>query len=244
MPPTVTVVIPFYNDPYVGEAIDSVLAQTYPEIELIVVDDGSERHADRILPAYADRLRYVGQANGGTASALNTGVRLAAGDYIAWLSSDDRFEPQKIERQLAFMERTAALASCTGFSIINGRSEIVDPYCLPTYAGGTELMRQLAATNPINGCTVMLRREVFRIVGWFNEALRYTQDYDYWARLVLSGIRIEYLPEPLTRYRKHGAMGTVRYRPALMAEYEGIRAFYGGRIAQLLASGAMGGIQG
>lgn len=244
MQPSVSVVIPFYNDPYVQEAIDSVLAQTCPPSEIIVVDDGSTRHSDKIMPAYAGLVRYVSQANGGTASALNTGIRLSTGDYIAWLSSDDRFEANKLERQLAFMQRSGAIASCTAFSVMNGAGDIIDAHYGPAYADGTELMRMLAHTNPINGCTMMLRRDVFAIVGLFNESLRYTQDYDYWARIVLSGLRIEYVPEPLTRYRMHEAMGTVVQRPALMAEYDGLRAFYGSRIAQLFAGGVMGGTNG
>ncbi|SFB44424.1 Glycosyl transferase family 2 [Cohnella sp. OV330] len=237
MPPIVTVVIPFYNDPYINEAIDSVLAQTYRPIEIVVVDDGSSRHADRILPAYAGSVRYIGKANGGTASALNAGIRASTGEYIAWLSSDDRFRPDKIERQLNYMRERHARICCTDFAVIDGSGTVVDSRYGTPYPDGLALMRLLATTNAINGCTVMMRKDIFAIVGEFNESLRFTQDYDFWARTVLSGIRIDYLAVPLTEYRMHGGMGTVQNKPGLMAEYDGLRAFYGLRIASLFAEG-------
>lgn len=237
MHPTVTVVIPFYNDPYINEAIDSVLAQTYRPIEIVVVDDGSSRYADRILPAYADRVRYVAKANGGTASALNAGIRASSGTYVAWLSSDDRFRPDKIERQLGYMLERQASICCTDFAIIDGSGRLVHSRYGEPYPDGLALMRLLATTNAINGCTVMMRRDIFDIVGVFNESLRYTQDYDFWARVVLSGIRIDYLSLPLTEYRMHDAMGTVVNKPGLMSEYDSLRAFYGSRIAGLFAEG-------
>lgn len=239
MPPTVTVVIPFYNDPYVAEAIDSVLAQTYRNIEILVIDDGSSLYADRIMPAYSGRLRYIGKANGGTGSALNAGIRLSNGVYVAWLSSDDRFRPDKIERQLAFMTERNSRISCTAFAVIGGKGELLDSLYGPAIADSRELMRLFAVTNPINGCTVMLRRDLIPIVGLFNESLRYTQDYDYWARTLLSGIRIDYLPEPLTEYRMHGGMGTRLHQSELIAEYEALRAYYTHRIEPLVA-GNMG----
>ena len=78
--PKVTIVIPFYNDPYVREAVDSALLQTYENLEIIVVDDGSTSHSDK-LDSYGERIYYLGKANGGTASALNYGFRYASGDY-------------------------------------------------------------------------------------------------------------------------------------------------------------------
>ncbi|MFD2333400.1 glycosyltransferase family 2 protein [Cohnella sp. GCM10020058] len=237
MQPIVTVVIPFYNDPYVNEAIDSVLAQTYEPIEIIVVDDGSQAHVERILPPYAGRLRYIGKANGGTASALNAGIRAASGEYVAWLSSDDRFRPDKIERQLTYMRERNAMICCTDFAVIDGGGTVVDSRYGEAYPDSLALMRLLASVNAINGCTVMMRKDIFQVVGTFNETLRFTQDYDFWARTVLSGISIDYLAVPLTEYRMHDGMGTILNRPGLMAEYDGLRAFYGHRIAALFAEG-------
>ncbi|GJM76095.1 hypothetical protein HMSSN036_83110 [Paenibacillus macerans] len=90
MTPTVSVIIPFYNCPYVEQAVQSALNQTYRPLEVIVVDDGSTSHAERLAP-YRPHIHYLGKANGGTASALNHGIRHASGEYIAWLSSDDVF---------------------------------------------------------------------------------------------------------------------------------------------------------
>src|SRR5689334_17046366 len=100
--PLVTIVIPFYNCAYIDQAVQSALNQTYKPLEIIVVDDGSTRHADRLTP-YLPYISYMGKANGGTATALNHGIRNASGEYIAWLSSDDLFYPDKIAHQVAFM---------------------------------------------------------------------------------------------------------------------------------------------
>lgn len=100
----VSIIIPFYNCQYVEKAIESALNQTYQNIEVIVVDDGSTKYIERITP-YLDSIHYIQKKNGGTASALNTGIRYATGEYFAWLSSDDLFKPDKISKQLKFMKR-------------------------------------------------------------------------------------------------------------------------------------------
>lgn len=106
--PKVSVVIPLYNCPYVDQAVESVLAQSYPDIELIVVDDGSTLYTEKLAP-YRDRILYIRKQNGGTGSALNMGIKAASGNYFAWLSADDRFHPHKIQRQMQELRRTGTL---------------------------------------------------------------------------------------------------------------------------------------
>src|SRR4051812_38360727 len=118
MTPKVSIIIPFYNDPYIDQAVMSALYQTYPNIEIIVVDDGSTLHQHLLAP-FQSRIHYLGKANGGTASALNYGMRMASGKYVAWLSSDDRFSPDKIARQVDYMERTNAQISHTDYDLMN-----------------------------------------------------------------------------------------------------------------------------
>ncbi|WP_308635542.1 glycosyltransferase family 2 protein [Paenibacillus silvisoli] len=225
--PLVTIVIPFYNDPYVAEAVESALTQTYSNIEIIVVDDGSTMHAEKLRP-YVDagRIHYTGKENGGTASALNHGFRLAGGKYVAWLSSDDRFYPDKIRRQVEAMEEQGALISHTGFDIIDGRGKMTELDLIPPGNENGAFYRALLNSNPINGCTVMMAKSLYRITGPFHEGLKYTHDLDYWYRVLLTGIPFLLLPEPLSAYRRHEAMGTVRHHTAIAVEVKAIFAQY------------------
>src|SRR4051812_20505544 len=101
--PLVSIIVPVYNGAnYVGEAIQSALAQTYPNIEVLVVDDGStDGGATRaVIDSFGDRIRSISQPNGGVASALNTGITHMRGSFFSWLSHDDLYRPEKVSRQV------------------------------------------------------------------------------------------------------------------------------------------------
>src|SRR5690606_18407985 len=115
--------IPTYNCPYIGGAIESALAQTYPRTEIIVVNDGSTKHMEVNHP-YLRQIRYIEKENGGTGSALNVGIRAAKGEYVTWLSSDDLYVPDKIERQLAFMLSRNADVSYSAFYMMNDLGQV------------------------------------------------------------------------------------------------------------------------
>src|SRR5262245_7173783 len=105
--PLVSIVIPVYNgSPYLREAINSALAQTYPNLEVIVVNDGSTDDGEtaRIACSYGKRIRYFAQDNGGVASALNRGLEKMQGEFFSWLSHDDMYTPDKIEKQVAAVQ--------------------------------------------------------------------------------------------------------------------------------------------
>lgn len=223
--PKVSIIIPFYNDPYVREAVESALAQTYDNIEIIVIDDGSTIHADKLRP-YEGRIHYVGKENGGTASALNCGFRLASGKYIAWLSSDDRFYPDKIKRQVEAMERQQAQISHTGFDIIDGAGRMKELDLIPPGKQVGDFYRAFLSSNPVNGCTVMMTKQLYRRTGPFHEGRRYTHDLDYWFRVLLAGTPFLLIPEPLCAYRKHDAMGTVRHQAVIAQEVKETFALY------------------
>ncbi|MEK0317801.1 glycosyltransferase [Cohnella sp. 56] len=216
--PLVSIIIPFYNDGYVNQAVASALAQTYPHIEVIVVDDGSTAN-QHLLDPYRSRIHYIGKANGGTASALNYGIRMATGEYIAWLSSDDIFYPHKVAGQLGHMLSRGALISSTDFDLIGAHGELLKPQLAVKFASAADFLRALHTFCPINGCTVMMHRSVIGRIGWFDESLRYTQDYDYWLRVILSGIDFHFVNSPLTAYRWHDKSGTSRYLDQVNAEF-------------------------
>ncbi len=121
----VTIVIPFYNDPYIVHALESALSQTYGNIEIIVVDDGSSKYQELLWP-YMNKIRYILKEHGGTGSALNQGFREAEGEYIAWLSSDDFFYRHKVELQLKAMFTSGAWISHTAFNYIDKFGRVTD----------------------------------------------------------------------------------------------------------------------
>jgi glycosyltransferase involved in cell wall biosynthesis len=223
--PKVSIVIPFYADPYVPHAIESALGQTYPNIEVVIVNDGSPTHTELLKPYLQHpKVVYKWKANGGTASALNAGIRAASGDYIAWLSSDDRFYPWKLARQLAWMIPRRALISFTDYDVIDENGQVTRQSAGHHFATYQEFCRTFLTGNPINGCTVLAHRKLLMDAGLFNERLPYTHDYDLWFRIVLAGVDFHYVPENLTQYRVHSAMGTQRHLPAILQETEATRS--------------------
>ncbi|MDG0808599.1 glycosyltransferase [Cohnella rhizosphaerae] len=232
--PLVSIIIPFYNDGFVNQAVASALSQTYPNIEIIVVDDGSTVN-QHLLDPFRSSIHYVGKANGGTASALNHGIRMSSGEYIAWLSSDDLFYPHKIAGQLGHMLTHGALISATDFDLIGAGGELLQPQLAVKFASAGAFLRALHTFCPINGCTVMMHRSVVGRIGWFNEGLRYTQDYDYWMRTILSGIDFHFVHSPLTAYRWHENSGTSRHLDQVNAEFDAVHSWYANGLNELIA---------
>lgn len=235
MRPLVSVIIPFYNDPYVDQAIRSALDQTYRPLEVIVVDDGSTQHFEHVQP-YLPYIHYLGKSNGGTASALNHGIRHASGQYIAWLSSDDLFYPEKISRQVEFMIQQHAAISHTNFHYIDGVGNVTRLNAAPAEIMNTvEFYRTFLHANPVNGCTVMIRRDLFSLIGLFDEGLPYTHDVDFWYRAIGCGAHFPFLNESLTGYRWHDGMGTLRHREQIQHEYAFTQNRHRGHLKQILS---------
>ncbi|MNC18532.1 putative glycosyltransferase EpsE [compost metagenome] len=236
MKPKVTIIIPFYNCPFVELAIRSALAQTYQPVEIIVVDDGSTLHSEKIRK-YEGRVCYLGKPNGGTASALNHGIRHASGDYIAWLSSDDFYKPNKIERQVQFMTETGAYISHANFNFIDGEGMMTKFAVASDFPSLPDFYRCLMEGNPVNGCTVMMRRELFDQIGLFDETLPYTHDLDFWYRAVIAGYSFPFLNETLLYYRWHDGMGTRQHHDKITIELAHVQAKYRDRMEQLIRRG-------
>lgn len=205
-PPLVSVVIPTHNRAhYVTEAIDSVLAQSYPWVEIIVVDDGSTDNTRDVLLAYGSRLQYIHQQNynRGPAAALNRGIRDARGTYIALLDDDDTWRPDKLALQIPILENDPALGFLgSDLWITDAAGHITSRFSQPadvpaTFAG-------LIDYNMLGNSSVVIRRTVFDAVGGFDANLRTTQDYDLWLRMAkVSTFRC--LDVPTTMWRIHGA---------------------------------------
>ncbi|MDP4550833.1 glycosyltransferase [Alkalihalobacillus macyae] len=230
--PKVSVIIPFYNCSYVDQAISSVLKQTYQNVEVIVVDDGSTSHQMLVTP-FLKKIHYIYKKNGGTATALNRGLSVATGDLIAWLSSDDVFHLEKLEKQVEYMKRTNADLVYTNFSLIDEKSEVIGTDVGVILDTKLAFLKYLQKSCPINGSTVLVKKEVFTKVGPFNPALKYTQDYDMWLR-VASVAKVVGLKETLLNYRKHAEMGSHRHHQEQMKEIEIVKNRYKDKLHLLI----------
>ncbi|MAS33852.1 MAG: hypothetical protein CL610_07590 [Anaerolineaceae bacterium] len=210
--PTISVVIPVYNgEAYLAKAIDSVLQQTYTDYELVIVDDGSTDTTHKIIQHYTethpDVVRAIHQPNGGTASALNTGVRAARGHYIAWLSHDDRFLPTKLEQQMATIAANPQINGVyTDYSLINSNGRETGRVYAPWYPP-EKMLRHFLQNVFINGSTLLIERRCLEDVGLFDESVRYAHDALMWVH-VLKHCQLAHIAQPLTQYRVHSAQGT------------------------------------
>ncbi|UTE75466.1 glycosyltransferase [Rossellomorea sp. KS-H15a] len=221
----VSIIIPFYNCPYIDQAIKSALNQTYKNIEVIVVDDGSTEHVNKIAP-FKGRIKYIRKQNGGTASALNLGLRHASGKYFAWLSSDDMYLKDKVERQLGFMEGKGAKISYTAFKTINENNMVINEVHSRAMSLNN-FRRTLLKGCPVNGCTVMAEVDLIKRIGWFNEKIKYAQDYEMWCRVSLK-TNMYYLGESLVLYRVHSGMGSLNHSIDMVSEADKIKKKYRG----------------
>jgi GT2 family glycosyltransferase len=192
--PLVSVVIPTYNEKpaYLRGAVMSALAQTVPT-EVIVVDDGSKEPVSTALldlithgKLPPSRLRLLAHVqNRGIAAALNTGIAAISTPWFAWLSSDDLFEPRKVEAQLTSMLNARALAGYTGYHLKFNNSNAVGHVRMVLWNSLPEQQATLRERCSINGSTVLIHRSVLDDVGPFDIGLRYAQDWDMWARIGL-----------------------------------------------------------
>lgn len=207
--PRVSIVIPVFNGSnYLKEAIESALMQSYPNLEIIVVNDGSsdKGETEKIALSFGKRIKYYSKKNGGVASALNYGIEHMTGEYFSWLSHDDLYKKDKVLRQieeLRGIEDKRTIIVC-GYEVVNKYSErLYDVNLLDLYTK-VEVERPLFAVfrGGINGCATLIHKSHFEREGKFDISLPTTQDYDLWFR-IMRGQKICYMHENLVLSRCH-----------------------------------------
>lgn len=208
MPPLVSVIIPAYNgDRFLAETIESVLQQTYPHWELIVVDDGSTDQTQQIVQGYCDRypaqIRYYYQQNQGVARARTQGIKLAQGEYIALLDQDDLLLPEKLSLQVACFETDPAIGMVhSGWRLINAQGEplgVVEPWQEAPVLDAVNWIRRM----PAFFSAMLFRREWLLRVGELNATYRQVSDVDLIQRLVLLNCPTAWVKQITVLYRQH-----------------------------------------
>ncbi len=206
----VSIIIPCYNArDYIREAVDSALAQTYQNIEIIVIDDGSTDDTKNILEPYitSGKIQYIYQQNKGLAGARNAGIRSAKGDFIAFLDSDDLFLPEKINEQMKILREHPEFGVCySDLMHFTDPPSGGDPAARTFYHhryrySSGNIFEPLLHRQFVNPLTIMVRREIFDRYGVFNEALRRSEDWELWLRWAHAGVKFYYLDAILAEYR-------------------------------------------
>lgn len=200
--PIVSVVMPVYNTPeeYLREAIESILKQTFSNFEFVIIDDGStDRNVKKVIQSYQDkRIAYYYKENAGVANALNYGIKKATGTYIARMDSDDISLPERLEKQVAFLDAHPDI------SLVGALYERFPEYCiphLPQTVGLIDMLKWCPVAHPL----VMFRKKDFESRHLFYDPAYRTEDYELWGRALLAGLKFANIQEVLLKYRWHAS---------------------------------------
>ncbi len=218
--PKVTIIIPVYNGSnFLSEAIDAALAQTYGNCEVLVINDGSrdDGASEKIALSYGDKIRYYLKENGGVSSVLNYAFTKMTGEWFSWLSHDDLYYPEKIEKQVRFIEKLIEANPGINLNKITVRTatESIDKdgkvIKTPSYRGvpvhekPIDTILNNIGNYRLSGCSFLLPRACVDDIGGFAEDIRTVSDVEYWYRLLFAGYEFYCMPNDiLVKNRSHG----------------------------------------
>jgi len=205
IPGRISVVMPCYNaEAHLADSIESVLAQSHPDVELIIVDDGSTDNSQSILESFSDRITHLSQKNKGPGPARNKGIAQATGEYVAFLDADDYWDQDCLQELFQALAGTDAALSYCGWQNVGGPANRSQPYIPPNYEtfDKAERFLQTAAPWPIHAALV--RHDILKAVGCFDEQWPTCMDYDLWLKIGTSA-PIILVEKVLAYYRHHGS---------------------------------------
>ena len=217
--PKVTIVIPVYNGSnYMKDAIDSALAQTYKNLEIIVVNDGSKDDTDKIALSYGDKIKYLKKENGGVSTALNLALKNMTGEYFSWLSHDDYYYPEKIEKQIEFLnkQKDKNIIIYNNFRQMDASGKDFKNDFILNHEELNQKSQYALLHGHINGITLLIPKKAFDEFGKFDESLRCTQDYDMWLRMSKK-YKFVHMEDILTKTRIHENQDTLT-SPKMVSE--------------------------
>ena len=204
--PVVSVIVPAYRvTDFIGEALDSVLAQTFTDYEIIVINDGSpdSEALERALEPYMSRIIYIKQENRGVSAARNTGIAAARGSLLAFLDGDDTWLPNYLEVQVARIQADPTIdVLYPNVLLFGGSSEAGEEFMTACPSNGEVTFERLLLQEcNVSNCSIA-RREMIISAGLFDESLPSVEDFDLWLRVIKEGGRIAYHRDVLARYRR------------------------------------------
>lgn len=244
----VSIIIPAYNaSNYLSEAINSALAQTYSNIEIIVINDGSSDNGAtrQIALSYGDRIRYFEKENGGVSSALNFGIKKMSGKYFSWLSHDDVYERDKIESQIAAIRKynlDENTLICCKASFIDKDSK---PITVRKIDSGFEsyrlyesfeVLERLLAKHIFNGCCLLIPRKILIESGLFDENLRFCQDAFMWYKIFMKRYSLFCIDDISVKSRVHECQLTQTGQNLFRKECNEISNFLADKFANISTS--------
>lgn len=222
--PKVSIIIPVYNGAnFLEKAIVSSLNQTYPNIEVLVINDGSNDNGEteRIALSYANSIRYITKENGGVSSALNKGIQEMKGEYFSWLSHDDEYYPEKIQKQMEAIQKHGndkTIALC-GTEFIDEFGKVLKKKWGMPKAGyySSEYALNQLGKKTFSGIALLIPRKAFEDKR-FDESLHYIQDVIMWRQLFLAGYDLVVDEQILVKSRLHRAQQTNNHRERFAEE--------------------------
>ena len=203
----------FNGSNYLKEAIESALNQTYKNIEILVINDGSSDNGatENIAKSFGNRIRYFYKNNGGVSSALNLGIKEMRGDYFSWLSHDDMYVSTKIEKEVEHIIDNKTIIMC-GTSFCDSSSKPIKRKTKKWKNGmfsNYYVFSEIFKGRPVSGCSLLIPKEAFEVSGLFDEKYRYMQDMDMWYRMLINGYSFFVFDEALSITRLHNEQFTV-----------------------------------
>lgn len=224
--PKISIITPSYNQgPYIERTIQSVLNQNYPNLEFIIMDGGSTDQTISILKKYGKKIIWKSENDKGQADAINKGLQLATGDILAYLNSDDTYEPSTLNLIATFfLEHPDA-------KFVYGEGGLIDPADrhIGLYNTLPEDFEKLFVSCGISQPTCFWKREVLEKVGLFDPSYNYTMDYEYWVR-VSQHFKLHFIPKVLANTRIHHEAKTSKFTHALHEEALQLCLHYYGKV--------------
>ena len=234
----VSIVIPVYNGAdYLGEAIESALAQTYENKEIIVINDGSNDNGEteQVALSYGDKIKYIKKENGGVSTALNTGIKNAEGEWISWLSHDDLYEPDKVFVQVKDVEKMKEknpdydkILYYVYGGFINAAGKKINRKVKNFPAGlysGAESLKLFFNACSIGGCGLLIPKRMFEDIGYFDETMRYMQDVFMWEQAFIAGYSLFVNQSTLSITRVHNKQVSTTGRHYALADHDKVRKY-------------------
>ncbi len=220
----ISIIIPVYNaEKYIESCINSAIDQTYDDIEILVINDGSTDSTELILKKFENNIKIINKENGGTASALNMGIKHMTGEWFKWLSADDILKKDAIEKLVFQIQKLGKQVKnyilYSNYDLIDKDGKVIGIFDEPNYNSLLKFDRNVILLDHYygNGTTSIMHKSIFDKCGMFDETLGYKDDYDFWLRCcIIFDYELYHVNESLAQYRIHDSQLTKkRYDDAL-----------------------------